>query len=91
MVTNANGAINEGPNAANDTTVSSTTIDVIQEPLPDLIVTSITPPPDGVFSGQTVPITYTVENVGDRSDDRARLARLRDPVAGPVADVRRLV
>ena len=65
VVTNANGAINEGPNAANDTTVSSTTIDVIEEPLPDLIVTSIVPPPDGVFSGQSVPITYTVENIGD--------------------------
>ena len=38
---------------------------MIQEPLPDLVVTSITPPSNGVFSGQSVPITYTVENVGD--------------------------
>ena len=38
---------------------------MIAEPLPDLIVTSITPPPNGVFSGQSVPITYTVENDGD--------------------------
>jgi len=32
---------------------------------PDLVVTSITPPPNGVYSGQSVPITYTVENIGE--------------------------
>ena len=80
VVTNANGAVDEGPNAGNDTTVSPTQINVIQEPLPDLIVTSITPPPDGVFSGQSVPVTYTVENVGDAPTSVAGLARFRDPV-----------
>jgi RHS repeat-associated protein len=65
VVTNANGAINEGPNAGNDTTISTTTIKVIAEPLADLIVSSITPPPDGVFSSQTVAVTYTVDNIGD--------------------------
>ena len=64
VVTNANGAVNEGPNTANDTTVSSTPINVIQEPLPDLIVTSIVPPSNGVLSGTSVPITYVVTNNG---------------------------
>ena len=57
--------INEGPLAANGTTVDATPITVVQEPLPDLVVTSITPPGNGVLSGTIVPVTYTVTNRGD--------------------------
>ena len=32
--------------------------------LPDLVVTSLTPPPNGVFSGTSVPISFDVKNQG---------------------------
>jgi hypothetical protein len=64
VVADANGGVNVGPNVVNATGASSTTINVVQEPLPDLVVSSIAPPPNGVFAGQTVPITYTVKNQG---------------------------
>ncbi|HVX60600.1 MAG TPA: CARDB domain-containing protein, partial [Pirellulales bacterium] len=61
----ADSAINEGPNAAHSTATSATTIDVQTTPLPDLVVSAITPPGDGVLSGMTVPVTYTVTNNGN--------------------------
>ena len=70
VVADASG-INEGPNALNDKTVDPTPITVVNEPLPDLVVTSITPPTN-VVSGTTVPITYTVTNEGDSPTNAAQ-------------------
>ncbi len=64
VTTNATQTAAEGMNYGNDTTVATDSIDVIQTPLPDLVVTGITPPPNGVFSGSTVPISFTVKNRG---------------------------
>ena len=64
VTTNANGAVPEGPLGGNDTTVSSSPISVIQAPLPDLVVTGITPPLDGVLSGTSVPVSFVVTNEG---------------------------
>ena len=55
--------VNEGPNFTNNTTVSGP-ITLSQQPLPDLMVTNIVTPTSGVFSGSTVPITFTVTNHG---------------------------
>ncbi len=71
VVADASG-INEGPNAANNTTVDTTPITVYQEPLPDLVVTSITPLGSGIISGTTVPVTYTVTNQGDAPTNAAQ-------------------
>ncbi|HVX61185.1 MAG TPA: CARDB domain-containing protein, partial [Pirellulales bacterium] len=62
---NADGAVNEGPGAADNTTASTATISVQTTPLPDLEVSVIVPPSDGVLSGTTVPVTYTVMNNGN--------------------------
>ncbi|HVX09989.1 MAG TPA: CARDB domain-containing protein [Pirellulales bacterium] len=59
------GAVNEGPNAADDTAASASTINVAATPLPDLVVTSVTPPTNGVLSGTTVPVTFTIKNEGN--------------------------
>jgi hypothetical protein len=65
VTTNSNGAVVEGPvNSLNDTTVASSPITVAVLPLPDLVVTSITPPLNGVLSGTSVPISFTVKNQG---------------------------
>lgn len=64
IVVNSNNGVLEGPNAADDAGLSSTTVSIAPNPLSDLVVTAITPPASGVFSGQTVPITFTVQNVG---------------------------
>jgi hypothetical protein len=71
VVADASG-INEGPYASNDRTVDATPINVIEEPLPDLVVSSITPPSDGVLSGTTVPVTYTVTNQGNAPTNAAQ-------------------
>ncbi len=64
VTTNADGGVAEGPFVANDTTLSSDSIDVAQVPLPDLVVTNITPPSNGVLSGTDVPISFVVQNQG---------------------------
>ncbi len=64
VTTNATQAVQEGPNFGNDTTVAASSITVSAVPLPDLVVSSITPPPNGVFSGTSVPISFVVENQG---------------------------
>ncbi len=63
VVADASG-LNEGPAAANDTTVDPTPITVVQEPLSDLVVTSITPPGSDVLSGNLVPVSFVVQNKG---------------------------
>ena len=71
VVADASG-VNEGPNAANATTVDAAPITVYQEPLPDLVVSSITPLGSGILSGTTVPVTYTVTNQGDAPTNAAQ-------------------
>ncbi|MBX9652516.1 carboxypeptidase regulatory-like domain-containing protein, partial [bacterium] len=60
--TDDGNAILEGPNESNTAFTSS--ILITTPPLPDLVVTHIVAPSDGIFSGQTVPITFTVSNIG---------------------------
>ncbi len=48
----------------NNTLISSTPVSIAAVPLPNLVVTSVTPPPNGVFSGTSVPISFTVRNQG---------------------------
>ena len=48
----------------NNTTYSSTQIDITLSPPPDLVVTQITAPLLA-FSGQTISMTYNVKNIGD--------------------------
>ncbi len=71
VVTNANGGVNEGPNAINNTTIGAVPVTVTQVPLADLVVTSITPP-TSVVAGATVPITYTVTNSGNAPTNAAQ-------------------
>jgi hypothetical protein len=64
VTTNADRSVGEGTNFANDTTVASNSINIQMVPLPDLVVTAITPPANGVFSGNSVPVSFTVKNQG---------------------------
>jgi hypothetical protein len=64
VTTNATQSVAEGTHFNNDTTVATTPVSVAQVPLPDLVVTSITPPPNGVISGTSVPISFIVANQG---------------------------
>jgi subtilase family serine protease len=60
----ADGGVNEGPDAPNSTVASSTSIAVAQVPLPDLVA-SVQTPTVTVSSGTSVAITYTVTNQGN--------------------------
>lgn len=62
--TNATGTVPEVTNFGNDLTVSGTPIVINPVQLPDLVVSGITPPPNGVFSGTSVPISFVVTNQG---------------------------
>jgi len=53
----------EGPYEGNNT-YTTTSIDVVVPPLPDLVISQIVAPADGVLSGSTVPISFTVTNIG---------------------------
>jgi hypothetical protein len=64
VATNANGSVSEGGGYGNDTTVAGSSISILPVPLPDLVVTSITPPANGAFSGTTVPLSFVVKNQG---------------------------
>ena len=63
VVTNASASVFEA-NTSNNTQSATGPIQVAQAALPDLVVTSITPPNNGVLSGITVPVTFTVQNQG---------------------------
>lgn len=63
--TDANNQVFEGLNEGDNVTFVESTIAVEQAPLPDLVVSNITPPPDGVFSNTTVQLTFTITNQGD--------------------------
>ena len=71
VVADASG-VNEGPNAANASVVDPAPSNVVQEPLPDLVVSRITPLGSGIISGTTVPVTYTVTNQGDAPTNAAQ-------------------
>ena len=60
----ANATQTVAENFSNDTTISTSSINITAVPLPDLVVTSITPPANGVFSGNSVPVSFIVKNVG---------------------------
>ncbi len=62
--TDADQGANEGIHNDNDTSVSPTPINVTQQPLPDLVVTQITPPNNGVLSGTSIPVSFVVANQG---------------------------
>jgi hypothetical protein len=64
VTTNATQSVQEGTNFNNDSTVAANSIDIAAASLPDLVVTGITPPANGVFSGTTVPVSFTVANQG---------------------------
>jgi hypothetical protein len=64
VTTNATRTVAEGQNYNNNTTVSSASVSIFAVPLPDLVVTSITPPPSGSLSGHTVPLSFIVKNQG---------------------------
>lgn len=63
VTTNATQSVQEGASFGNDTTVAAAPITVSATPLPDLVVSSITPP-NGVYSGTSVPISFVVTNRG---------------------------
>ena len=54
----------KGANFGNDTSVAGSSITVSPVPLPDLVVASVTPPPNGVFSGTSVPLSFVIKNQG---------------------------
>ncbi len=60
VTTNATQTVPEG----SDTSVAANSVTIAAAPLPDLVVTSITPPANGVFSGTTVPLSFVVQNEG---------------------------
>ncbi len=64
VTTNATLTVPEGGNSGNDTPIAASSFNITAPPLPDLVVTSIAPPPNGVFSGNTVPLSFTVKNQG---------------------------
>ena len=64
VTTNATQTVAEGADYGNDTTVASSSVSVTAVPLPDLVVSSITPPANGVFSGTSVPVSFVVTNQG---------------------------
>ncbi len=63
IVTDAGGTIVEVAAESNNASISAAVIDVVLQPLPDLIVTSIEAPADAI-SGQSVPLSWSVRNAG---------------------------
>jgi hypothetical protein len=64
VTTDATQSMPEGTNFGNNTTVAGAPVNVLAEPVPDLVVSGITPPPNGVQSGNTVPLSFVVTNQG---------------------------
>src|SRR5262249_51237096 len=54
----------EGTNNNNDLGAAAGTVNIEAVPMPDLVVSSITPPPNGSLSGHTVPVSYVIMNQG---------------------------
>lgn len=90
VVADSNRRVNEGAFEGDNTSASSSTITVTEPPRADLAVASVTPPSAGV-SGQSVDVSWTVENVG-AGDTRAasrqdRVYLSRDRFFSSVSDV----
>jgi RHS repeat-associated protein len=68
--TNANTQVNQDPIGLINTAIAGP-VDIIQTPLPDLVVTGITPP-SNVLAGTSVPVTYTVTNKGNAPTNAAQ-------------------
>lgn len=65
VVTDVNDDVNEtAKGEQNNVSEAFGPITVEATPVPDLIVDSIVPPADGIISGTTTEITYTVTNIG---------------------------
>jgi subtilase family serine protease/5-hydroxyisourate hydrolase-like protein (transthyretin family) len=64
VISDALGAVAEGLNEQNRF-ISQDTVQVSPLPLPDLVVESVTAPPDGVFTGQNVSVSFVVRNIGN--------------------------
>jgi subtilase family serine protease len=64
VVADAQNSVCEGEHENNNFLVSDHPIHVEPTPMADLIVSAIDPPPDGVLSGTTTTIGYTVTNNG---------------------------
>jgi RHS repeat-associated protein len=64
VTTNATQTVAEGTNYNNNTGIATSSIQVFPVPLPDLVVSSITPPPDNENSGMSVPISFVIKNQG---------------------------
>ncbi|MBY0589582.1 carboxypeptidase regulatory-like domain-containing protein, partial [bacterium] len=63
VLTDAGNQVIEGLNEGNNSYLTSSFF-VSPPLLPDLVITAITPPPNGTFSGTTAPVTFTVTNIG---------------------------
>jgi hypothetical protein len=64
VTTNATQVVLESGNFANNTAIAPSPITISPVPLPDLVVTRITPPTNSIFSGTSVPISFIVTNQG---------------------------
>ncbi len=64
ITTDFNNTIDEGPREDNNTT-SAGPISIELPPLPDLVISDLVVPGDGILSGSTVPVEFTVTNIGN--------------------------
>ena len=80
--TNTTGTVPEGTNFGNDTTVAAASISIAPVSLPDLVVTSITPPTNGVYLRQLGPYFVHRQEPGASGDVGLDLAGLGHRVAG---------
>ncbi|HMN97623.1 MAG TPA: CARDB domain-containing protein [Phycisphaerales bacterium] len=64
LVLDADGALCELTGGAANIAVADAPIVVTVPPKPDLVVTAVTTPSDGVVSGSTIKLSFTVQNIG---------------------------
>lgn len=83
--TDANNQVEEFLGEANNTTVSTTRVRILPPPLPDLVVSNITPP-SNANPGSIAEIAYTVTNIGSGpalgSWDESLYGSLDDQIGG---------
>ena len=65
VVTDFSNSIVERTGDANNVVQAATTLTLVPALLPNLVVTDVVAPADGVLTGQTVDISYTVTNTGN--------------------------
>src|SRR4029077_11264022 len=64
VTTNVNHDVAEGASYGHNTTLAAAALTLSLPPLPDLVVSSISPPPNGVLSGNSVPVSFVITNQG---------------------------